>query len=139
MEPIPGAVCLQGDLLADDSVPRLETALGRKADLVLSDLAAQTTGHRATDHLRTMVLAESAADAAARLLVAGGSTVIKFFQGVDEADLYAHLRGRFERVQRVKPAASRSDSVELYMVARGFRGDSGSEYFFEIFEKLRKR
>ena len=125
LEPIPGVVGLQGDLLAAGCVGRLELALGKKADVVLSDLAAPTTGHRATDLLRTMTLAEAAADAAVSLLSAGGSAVIKIFQGADEADLFDFLRHRFERVQRVKPAASRSDSIELYTVARGFQGDVG--------------
>ncbi len=123
LEPIPGVLSLQGDLLAEGSVRRLELALGRQADVVLSDLAAPTTGHRVTDHLRTMALAEAAANAAVSLLAVGGSAVIKFFQGTDEADLFGFLQHRFERVQRVKPAASRSDSIELYMVARGFQGD----------------
>ncbi len=122
IEPISGVVQLQVDLLADDSVDRLEAALGGRADVVLSDLAAPTTGHRATDHLRTMALAEAATDVAFDVLRDGGSAVIKIFQGADEDQLYARLRGGFDRVQRVKPSASRQDSIELYMVARGFRG-----------------
>ncbi len=121
-EPLEGVTVLQGDLNDEDTPARLSTALGGPADLVLSDLAMPTTGHRATDHLRTMALAESAADVATQLLAPGGALVLKFFQGADEAQLFDELRKMFERVQRVKPAASRSDSVELYMVARGFRG-----------------
>ncbi len=122
IDPIPGVVQLQSDLFADDSVDRLESVLEGQADVVLSDLAAPTTGHRATDHLRTMALAEAAVDVAFELLCVSGTAVIKFFQGADEDQLYARLQGGFDRVQRVKPGASRQDSIELYMVARGFRG-----------------
>ncbi len=124
MEPIAGAVLVQGDLLAEKTLGSIKEALGGPADVVLSDLAAPTTGHRSTDHLRTMALAEAAADIAGVLLGPGGCAVIKFFQGADEAQLFARLRADFERVQRVKPPASRSDSVELYIVARSFRGAS---------------
>ena len=122
IDAIPGVVSLQIDLLANDGIDRLDAVLERPADVVLSDLAAPTTGHRATDHLRTMALAEAAADVAHEVLCVGGAAVIKFFQGADEDELYARLRRGFDRVQRVKPSASRQDSIELYMVARGFRG-----------------
>ena len=124
IEPIKGVVTQQGDINDPEDIRRLTKLLRGKADVLLSDLAAPTTGHRATDHLRTIALAENAADVANELLAAGGSAVIKFFQGSDEAQLFDYVRARFERVQRIKPAASRSDSVELYILARGFRGMS---------------
>ncbi len=121
MAPLPQVRFLQIDLSAGDVVERLRALLDADADVVLSDIAAPTTGHRATDHLRTLALAAAAADVAGELLGDGGTAVIKLFQGADERDLYAHLAAAFERVQRVKPRASRSDSVELYLVAQGYR------------------
>jgi 23S rRNA (uridine2552-2'-O)-methyltransferase len=121
MEPLPNTEILQIDLFARDAVSRLETALGGAADVVLSDMAAPTTGHRDTDHLRTLALFESAFDIAGRLLRPGGTFVGKFFQGGVSGELFARLKQRFKAVKHVKPPASRKESVEVYVVARGFR------------------
>jgi 23S rRNA (uridine2552-2'-O)-methyltransferase len=93
-----------------------------KADVVLSDMAANASGHRPTDHLRIMVLAEAAASFARAVLADGGSFLCKVLQGGTEAALLAELKRDFEAVRHVKPPASRPDSAELYLLARGFRG-----------------
>src|ERR1043165_815098 len=122
MEPHAGVTVLQADI-ADPSTPaQLKEALGGSADVVLSDMAAPTTGHRATDHLRTMALLEAALDIAEDVLKPGGAFVGKVFQGGATGDLLARIKQRFAEVRHVKPPASRSQSVELYVVALGFRG-----------------
>lgn len=125
IEPIAGAILLQGDFLADDAPQRLRTALGGPADAVLSDMAAPATGHAATDHLRIMALAEAALDFAIEVLAPGGAFVAKVLQGGSERSLLEQLRRNFGRVAHVKPPASRTDSAELYVVATGFRGSAG--------------
>jgi 23S rRNA (uridine2552-2'-O)-methyltransferase len=95
---------------------------GHQADVVLSDMAAPTTGHRPTDHIRTTALGEAAADFARSVLRPGGSFVTKVFQGGAEHDLLTTLKRDFRSVHHVKPPASRQGSVELYLVAKGFRG-----------------
>jgi 23S rRNA (uridine2552-2'-O)-methyltransferase len=123
MDPVPGVVFLKKDFLDEDAPEALEAALGgHPADVVLSDMAAPTTGHRQTDHLRTMHLCEAAADFAASVLKPGGHFVAKVFRGGTEGDLLARLKRDFTSLNHVKPPASRSASVELYLVARGFRG-----------------
>jgi 23S rRNA (uridine2552-2'-O)-methyltransferase len=96
--------------------------LGGPADIVLSDMAANTTGHARTDHLRTMALVEAAADFAREVLAPGGVFLAKVLQGGTEAQLLAQLKRDFSVVKHVKPAASRADSSELYLLATGFRG-----------------
>src|SRR5262249_28210114 len=96
--------------------------LGGPADLVLSDMAANTTGHRRTDHLKIMALVEAAAEFAAEVLKPGGSFLAKVIQGGTEDALLTSLKRDFTSVKHVKPAASRSDSAELYVLATGFRG-----------------
>jgi 23S rRNA (uridine2552-2'-O)-methyltransferase len=123
MAPIPGAVVLHADFLADDACARLTAALGGQADLVLSDMAAPTTGHSATDHLRIMGLAETAYDFAAGVLAPGGAFVCKLFQGGAERQLLDRLKRAFAQVRHAKPPASRADSSETYLVATGFRGE----------------
>jgi 23S rRNA (uridine2552-2'-O)-methyltransferase len=120
--PIPGVTTLQADLLDAATPARLIEALGGKADLVLSDMAAPTTGHRATDHLRTTTLFEAALDMAEQVLKTGGTFVGKVFQGGAAGDLLARVKQRFREVRHVKPPASRAESVELYLVATGFKG-----------------
>jgi 23S rRNA (uridine2552-2'-O)-methyltransferase len=93
-----------------------------KADVVLSDMAANATGHRQTDHLRIMALAEAAAQFAREVLSPGGSFLCKVLQGGTETSLLSELKRDFLSVKHVKPPASRSDSAELYLLARGFRG-----------------
>jgi 23S rRNA (uridine2552-2'-O)-methyltransferase len=123
MDPIPGVVILKQDFLDADAPAAIRRALGgAPVDVVLSDLAAPTTGHRQTDHLRTMNLCEAAADFAVSSLRPGGSFVAKVFRGGTEGELLARLKRDFANVHHVKPPASRAESVELYLVARGFRG-----------------
>ncbi len=123
MAPVPGVERLRGDVLAPDAARRLREALGGPADLVLSDMAAPTTGHAATDHRRIMALAEEAFDLAQASLAPGGSFVCKLFQGGAERPLLERLRRAFATVRHAKPAASRSESAETYIVATGFRLD----------------
>jgi 23S rRNA (uridine2552-2'-O)-methyltransferase len=122
MESLDGVVLFQGDLLAPETPALLKDALGGPADVVLTDMAAPTTGHRATDHLRTSALLEAALDMAQDVLKPGGVFVGKAFQGGAANDLLLRLKKGFTSVKHVKPPASRSQSVELYLVATGFRG-----------------
>jgi 23S rRNA (uridine2552-2'-O)-methyltransferase len=122
MEPVPGAALLKMDFLDDDAPSRLLEALGGEPDIVLSDMAAPTTGHRRTDHLRTMHLCEVAADFALQVLKPGGHFLTKTFQGGTEAELLDSLKRGFRSVHHVKPPASRDESVELYLLAREFKG-----------------
>lgn len=116
---------LMKDFLDDDAPDALIDALGGHApDIVLSDMAAPTTGHRKTDHLRTMHLVEVALDFSLNVLKPGGSFLSKTFRGGTEASLLAVLKKNFRDVQHVKPPASRDDSVELYLLARDFKGRS---------------
>lgn len=121
IEPIPGAVILQGDFQDEDAPARVEAALDGRADLVLSDMAPNTTGHAATDHLRIMALAELALDFALHVLRPGGGFVAKVFQGGSEKQFLGTLKQHFATVRHAKPPASRKDSSELYVVATGFR------------------
>jgi 23S rRNA (uridine2552-2'-O)-methyltransferase len=121
MEPITGAEVLKADMLAPETPALLKTALGGPADLVLSDMAAPTTGHRPTDHLRTMGLLEAALDMAEEALKPGGTFVGKVFQGGATGELLARIKRLFADVKHVKPPASRAESVELYLVATGFK------------------
>lgn len=122
MEPIPGVQIYHGDLTDPEMPNRLKMALGGPADVVLSDMAASTTGHRATDHLRTTALLEAALDLAEDVLKPGGVFVGKVFQGGATGNLLARIKKNFSDVKHVKPPASRSESVELYLVAQGFKG-----------------
>jgi 23S rRNA (uridine2552-2'-O)-methyltransferase len=124
MDPLPGVRVLQKDFLDPDAPDAIKAALGgAQADVVLSDMAAPTTGHRATDHLRIVALCEAAADFARQVLAPGGSFLAKVFRGGTESKLLADLKRDFSKVQHVKPPASRADSPELYLLATGFRGD----------------
>jgi 23S rRNA (uridine2552-2'-O)-methyltransferase len=123
IEPLPGVLVLQKDFLDEDAPDAIRAALGgQPADVVLSDMAAPTTGHRQTDHIRTTALGEVAADFAASVLRPGGHFVAKVFQGGAGAELLNVLKRDFRSVHHVKPPASRAGSVELYLVAKGFRG-----------------
>ena len=122
MKPLTGVEFLKLDFLDEMAPHRLKTMLGGRADAVLSDMAANATGHRQTDHLRIMALAEAAAHFAREVLGEGGSFLCKVLQGGTEAALLADLKRDFSSVKHVKPPASRSDSAELYLLARGFRG-----------------
>jgi 23S rRNA (uridine2552-2'-O)-methyltransferase len=121
MEPIPGVDFMQLDFL-DENAPRvLRDLMGGPAEVVLSDMAANATGHRQTDHLKIVALVELAAEFASEVLKPGGAFVAKVLQGGTEASLLASLKRDFATVKHVKPAASRADSAELYLVATGFR------------------
>jgi 23S rRNA (uridine2552-2'-O)-methyltransferase len=121
MDEIPGVTFFQADL-TDAGVPAmLKKALDGPADVVLTDMAAPTTGHRATDHIRTIALVEIALDVAEDTLKPGGAFVGKVFQGGSSNELLARLKKSFREVKHVKPPASRSESVELYVVALGFK------------------
>jgi 23S rRNA (uridine2552-2'-O)-methyltransferase len=122
IDPIQGVTMLQGDFNDEDMPARLEAALGGKADLVLSDMAPNTTGHNATDHLRIIALAELALDFAVKVLAPGGAFVAKVFQGGSEKQMLAPMKQLFAHVRHAKPPASRKESSELYVVATGFRG-----------------
>jgi 23S rRNA (uridine2552-2'-O)-methyltransferase len=122
IEPVFTANILQGDFMDDDAPQRLKDALGGPADVVLSDMAAPTIGHTATDHLRTVALAEAAVAFAAEILAPGGNLAIKVFQGADEPALFEQVRKLFKNVRRFKPKASRPESIELFIVATGFHG-----------------
>jgi 23S rRNA (uridine2552-2'-O)-methyltransferase len=126
MKPVAGVEFLQLDFLDETAPGRLKAMLGDKADLVLSDMAANATGHRQTDHLRVMALAEAAAHFAREVLSEGGGFLCKVLQGGTEAALLAALKRNFASVKHVKPPASRSDSAELYLLARGFRGGASA-------------
>ena len=121
MDPVPGAITMQGDFTEQEAEDRVIAAMGGRADVVLSDMAPNTTGHQATDHLRIMGLAEIALDFAQRVLAPGGAFVAKVFQGGTEAEMLAALKRDFTTVRHMKPPASRKDSAELYVVATGFR------------------
>ena len=128
MDAVPGATILLMDFLDDDAPARLIEALGENPDIVLSDMAAPTTGHRRTDHIRTMHLAEVAADFAISVLKPGGHFLAKTFQGGTEGGLLDMLKRSFRTVHHIKPPASRDESVELYILAKGFKGRlEGSE------------
>lgn len=122
MDPVPGVVVLNLDVYASDAEAVLRAALEGPADLVLSDMAPSATGHRSTDHLRAMALAEAALDLAGALLAPGGAFVVKVLEGGDTKAFEGALKRRFARVAREKPKASRAGSREFYFVARGFLG-----------------
>jgi 23S rRNA (uridine2552-2'-O)-methyltransferase len=121
MEAISGVTFFQADLTDPDVPAMLIEALGGPADLVMTDMAAPTTGHRATDHLRTSALAEVALEVAQDCLRPGGVFVAKVFQGGAGHTLLARIKKSFDSVKHVKPPASRADSVEMYLVASGFK------------------
>jgi 23S rRNA (uridine2552-2'-O)-methyltransferase len=124
MDAIAGVDFAELDFLDPDAPGRLKAMLGGPADAVLSDMAANATGHRPTDHLKVMALVEAAAEFAREVLKPGGAFLAKVIQGGTEGTLLAALKRDFASVKHVKPAASRADSAELYVLATGFRGAS---------------
>jgi 23S rRNA (uridine2552-2'-O)-methyltransferase len=122
VEPLSPAHLLQMDFTDPACGPRLIELIGGPPDVVLSDMAPNTMGHKQTDHLRIIGLIEQAADFAIATLVPGGAFVTKAFQGGETADLLKLLRAHFTEVRHVKPKASRSQSSEVYLVAIGFKG-----------------
>ncbi|MEO4043439.1 RlmE family RNA methyltransferase [Hoeflea sp. CAU 1731] len=127
MDPLPGVRFLQMDFLEDSAPGKLIEACGGAPDLVVSDMAAPTTGHKRTDHLRTMHLCEVAAWFAVDVLNPGGHFLAKTFQGGTEADLLTMLKRNFRQVIHIKPPSSRSESVEMYLLAKDFRGDDDAD------------
>ncbi len=121
MDALAGATILTGDFLAGDWSDRIRTVLGQGADVVLSDMAAPATGHKSTDHLRIMALCEGALEFALHTLSPGGTFIAKVLMGGTEHALLQVMKGRFRRVQHAKPAASRAESSETYVVAREFQ------------------
>jgi 23S rRNA (uridine2552-2'-O)-methyltransferase len=125
MDPIPGVTILKHDFLADDAPALLLAALnGEKADAVISDMAAHATGHRQTDHLKIMALADAAFDFAKAVLKPGGTFLAKVLQGGTEREILLRLKQDFDQVRHVKPQSSRQDSAELFVLAQGFTGQS---------------
>jgi 23S rRNA (uridine2552-2'-O)-methyltransferase len=127
MDPVSGATVLQGDFQDPAAIAAVRAAMAGPADLVLSDMAPNTTGHNATDHLRIIGLAEEALAFAVEVLAPGGAFVAKVFQGGSERELLAALKRDFAQVRHMKPPASRKDSAELYVVASGFRGAGAAD------------
>jgi 23S rRNA (uridine2552-2'-O)-methyltransferase len=122
IEPIQHVLFAQMDFNDEDAPARLKEMLGGQADVVLSDMAANTIGHRQTDHLKIVALVEMAAEFAREVLAPGGSFLAKVLQGGTEGELLALLKRDFKAVKHIKPPASRKDSAELYVLATGFRG-----------------
>ena len=121
-EPIEGVTIFQMDFMADEAPAALESTLDGSPDLILSDMAANTVGHKQTDHLRTMALVETAADFAIQTLAPGGTFVAKVLAGGTDTGLLALLKKHFTSVKHAKPPASRKDSSEWYVIAQGFKG-----------------
>jgi len=121
MEPIPGSEIMMLDFLDSAAPGIIREKLGGPVDVVLSDMAAPTTGHPSTDHIRTVALAEAALDFAVEVLKPGGTFVCKVFQGGAERSMMTILKQRFSQVRHAKPSASRKESPETYLVAQGFR------------------
>ena len=122
MDPLPGVEFIQLDFLDSSAPAKLKAMLGCGADVVLSDMAANATGHRKTDHIKIVALVEAAGEFAREVLQPGGSFLAKVLQGGAEGELLAALKRDFKSVKHIKPPASRSDSAELYLLATGFRG-----------------
>ncbi len=122
VDPVAGAIIVQADFTADGIGERLAALLGGPPDLILSDMAPNTTGHRETDHLRITGLIEAGADFAEKTLRPGGAFVAKAFQGGETAEVIAMLKRVFTDVRTIKPKASRTESSELFLVATGFKG-----------------
>nr|WP_295371371.1 RlmE family RNA methyltransferase [uncultured Sphingosinicella sp.] len=125
-DPLEGVTILQMDFMDDEAPERLREALGGPADLVLSDMAANTVGHPQTDHLRTMALVEAGLLFATEILRPGGAYVAKVLAGGADNDLVAELKKNFAAVKHAKPPASRKGSSEWYVVAQGFKGGAES-------------
>jgi 23S rRNA (uridine2552-2'-O)-methyltransferase len=126
-DPIDGVTILQMDFMDDDAPAKLRQALGGPADLVLSDMAANTVGHPQTDHLRTMALVEAGLEFAIAVLRPGGAYVAKVLAGGADSNLVAELKRHFSAVKHAKPPASRKDSSEWYVVAQGFKGGKSDD------------
>jgi 23S rRNA (uridine2552-2'-O)-methyltransferase len=124
MEPIAGADLILGDFMTHEGLATLREHVGETCDVVLSDMAAPTTGHGPTDHLRTSALCEAAFEFAEEVLAPGGHFIAKVFKGGTERDLLNRMKQVFQAVRHAKPPASRAESPETYVVAMGYRGNS---------------
>ncbi|WP_239806376.1 RlmE family RNA methyltransferase [Croceicoccus hydrothermalis] len=124
VEPLPGVTIFKMDFMDDDAPAALTGALGGPPDLVMSDMAANTVGHKQTDHLRTMGLVETAVDFAIRTLEPGGDFIAKVLAGGTDTQLLALLKRHFTTVKHAKPPASRKGSSEWYVIAKGFKGEA---------------
>ena len=122
VDPLSPATIIQMDFTDPECGPRLMELLGGQPDIVLSDMAPNTVGHRETDHIRIVGLIELAVDFAISVLKPGGSFIAKAFQGGETADVILRLKKHFEKVQHIKPKASRADSSEVFLAATGFKG-----------------
>ncbi len=127
IEPMAGAEFVQMDFMADDAPDSIKEMIGGQANVVLSDMAANTTGHTPTDHIRIISLCELAYDFAVQVLTPGGAFVCKVLKGGTENDLLKMMKKDFEAVKHAKPQSSRKDSAESYVVAMGFRGRVSGE------------
>ncbi|GGL77258.1 RlmE family RNA methyltransferase [Wenxinia marina] len=127
IDPIPGAEIHQLDFLADDADEKIKGWLGGQADVVMSDMAASSSGHKQTDHIRIIALCEAAAELAFDVLAPGGTFVAKVLAGGAEGELQKRLKQAFTKVENVKPPASRADSSEKFVLATGFRGRPDGE------------
>ena len=121
IDELPGVLFMQKDFMDDDAPELLKSALGGRADIVMSDMAHNTTGHRETDHLKIMALVEAGYDFACEVLKHGGTFLAKTFQGGADSELLARMKMDFKTVRHIKPKASRKDSSEIYVMATGFR------------------
>jgi 23S rRNA (uridine2552-2'-O)-methyltransferase len=121
IDELAGVIFMQQDFMDDDAPDKLKSALGGRADVVMSDMAHNTTGHRETDHLKIMALVEAGYDFACEILKFGGTYLAKTFQGGADSELLARMKIDFATVRHVKPKASRQDSSEMYVLATGFR------------------
>jgi 23S rRNA (uridine2552-2'-O)-methyltransferase len=124
MDPIPGATIFEKNFLDEDAEDKLREALDGPPDLVMSDMAANTVGHRQTDQMRTMALVEAAIHFATQVLAPGGAFIAKVFSGGADPTLVAELKRHFTSVKHAKPPASRKESSEWYVIAQGFKGAS---------------
>jgi 23S rRNA (uridine2552-2'-O)-methyltransferase len=126
-DPIDGVAILQMDFMAEDAPDKLRSELGGPADLIMSDMAANTVGHQQTDHLRTMALVEAGLLFATEVLRPGGAYVAKVLAGGADNQLVAEMKRHFATVKHAKPPASRKDSSEWYVIAQGFKGAPAPE------------
>ena len=124
IEPITGVDFAQLDFLDPSAPDKLKAMLGGPADIVLSDMAANATGHTRTDHIKIVALVEAAVEFAREVMAPGGAFLAKVLQGGTESSLLAALKRDYKSVKHIKPPASRSDSAELYLLATGFRGEA---------------
>ncbi len=122
VEPVPDVHIIEMDFMDDEAPDKIKSLLGGDPDLVMSDLAANTTGHRNTDHLKTIALVEAAAEFAMETLRPGGNFIAKVFQGGTEGELLTRLKNQFKSVRHAKPKSSRAGSPEIYLIALGFKG-----------------